>query len=369
MTRYMSPNNGRMLHFDSAHSLSDGVCERWPVIDDIPYLRAGSEALATAALERLDHGDPAGALLLLLAQNDDHWTGAPPTVEDLTLLVAQRDTLSLRQAMRLLAWGRVGDYFAHRWSDPTFIAGLTLIDGHWSAPARGFELACGIGHYLRALSLAGMKMIGADVVFAKLWVARHWVAPEAELLCFDADQKWPAIIQSDLALCHDAFYFLSCKEEVAAQLRQVAPVIALAHIHNADHFNFSAAQGMTLEAIQAVFPNAVIYSDEELTRAGADGDIPAASASSETEAFGVVIGACATAKCGPLRLPQNGRSLRRNPLCVGGTQVWPSERYFEEYGARMTFACDTSLPDVAIMAPQWEAAARRRDLVDLPERW
>ena len=25
--------------------------------------------------------------------------------------------------------------------------------------------------------------MGADVVFAKLWVARHWVAPEAELVC------------------------------------------------------------------------------------------------------------------------------------------------------------------------------------------
>lgn len=368
MIRYQSPTNGRRLHFDSAHSLADGRGGRWPVIDGIPYLRVGSQALAAAALQRLDDGDPTAALLLLLAENDSWWTELPPPPEDLAKLVAQRETLNLREAMRLLGWGRVGDYFAHRWSDPTYVAGLTLLNAHWVSPNRAFELACGIGHYLRALSLVGVATIGADVVFAKLWVARYWVVPEAHFVCFDANHAWPIEIKTDLAFCHDAFYFLTSKKAVAKQLREVAPVIALAHIHNAKHSSLPAAQGMTFDEVSAMFPEATFYNDEELTRAGAAGDMPATGASNITEAFGVMVGA-PPINGGPLDLPQGGRLLRRNPLCVDGTLVWPSERYAEEYSGRLTFACHSNLPETIAMAPEWEAAARRRELVDLPERW
>ena len=133
MIRYRSPTNGRWLGFDGAHSLADGRGGRWPVIDGIPYLRVGSEARAAATLQRLDDGDATGALLLL-AENDSWWTEPPPPPHDLARLVAQRETLSLRAAMRLLGWGRVGDYFAHRWSDPTYVAGLTLWIGVEEGP-------------------------------------------------------------------------------------------------------------------------------------------------------------------------------------------------------------------------------------------
>lgn len=369
MIRYRSPTNGRWLDFDGAYSLADGTGGRWPVIDGIPYLRAGSEALAAATLQRLDGGDPTGALLLLLAENDSWWSEPPPPPHDLAKLVAQRESLNLRQAMWLLGWGRVGDYFAHRWSDPTYVAGLTLLNAHWSAPVHAFELACGIGHYLRALSLADVATTGGDVVFAKLWVARHWVAPKAQLVCFDANHPWPVEIRADLAFCHDAFYFLTNKAAVAKQLREVAPVVSLAHIHNSARPNFSAAQGMTLDEVRAMFPDAILYGDEELSRAGADGDLPAAGAPEETEAFGVVVGAQPTDIRGPLDLPQSGRLLRRNPLCVGGRLIWPSERYATEYGGRSTFDCAENLPDTVAMAPEWEAAALRRELIDLPERW
>ena len=369
MIRYRSPTSGRLLAVDSAYSLADGKGERWPVIDGIAYLRAGSEDLAAAALERLDIGDQQGALLLLLGENDRWWMEPPPLPQDLAQLIAQRDTLSLRDAMRLLGWGRVGDYFAHRWSDPTFVAGLTLLDAHWTSPGNAFELACGIGHYLRALSLAGVKTIGVDVVFAKVWVARHWVAPDAELVCFDADQPWPVEVKADLAFCHDAFYFLADKEMVVQELRGAAPVVALAHIHNAGHSNLSAAHGMTLDAVQEMFPDGILYEDEELTRAGANGGMPSAGASSDTEAFAIVIGAALAAARGPLDLPPTGQLLRRNPLCAGGKFQWPSERYAQEYGERVTFTCDANLPDKVPMADGLEAAVRGRELLDLPERW
>lgn len=368
MITFLSPLSGRPLHHDTPHSLSDGQGERWPMIDGIAYLRTGSEYLAAAALARLDRGDQAGALVLLLAENDRWWSEPPPPPEQLRELIKRRDNLSLRDAMGLLGWGRVGDYFAHRWSDPTYVAGLTLIDRHWTQPASAFELACGIGHYLRALAGAGVRAIGADLVFAKLWVARHWVAPDADLVCFDADQSWPIEVKADIAFCHDAFYFLRNKPLVAKELRKIAPVRALAHIHNSEHLNLSGGHGMTLAEVRASFPGALIYADEALTAAGTGGEVLALGDAGTTEAFGVIEGAF-TFSAGPLSVPPAGALLRRNPLCVNGAPAWPSERYAAEYGERATYACAAGIPEATAMAPEWSDAARRRELVDLPERW
>ncbi|MBE7218642.1 MAG: methyltransferase type 11, partial [Caulobacteraceae bacterium] len=165
-----SPVSGQPLAPEGPHALSDGAGERWPVVDGVPYLRAGSRALADAALERLDGGDREGALALLLAENDAWWDEPPPPEAALRAVVREADALSLREVMRRLGWGRVGDYFAHRWTDPTFVAGLALTDAHWTAPSTAFELACGVGGHLRALAAAGVRVAGGDVVFAKLWV-------------------------------------------------------------------------------------------------------------------------------------------------------------------------------------------------------
>ena len=85
-----------------------------------------------------------------------------------------------------------------------------------------------------------MTCSGGDVVFAKLWLARHWVVgPDVELICFDAGSPWPiAGRMHGMVLCHDAFYFLEPKAAIATRLRDAtAPggVLALAHIHNAEH--------------------------------------------------------------------------------------------------------------------------------------
>ena len=101
---------------------------------------------------------------------------------------------------------------------PTFLAGLALIEAHWRPTRTAFELACGIGHYGRDLARRGIAVTGADVVFAKLWLARHWVVPaETRLICFDAAAPWPVAEERfDLVFCHDAFYFLEPKAEILA---------------------------------------------------------------------------------------------------------------------------------------------------------
>ena len=68
-------------------------------------------------------------------------------------------------------------------------------------------------------------------------------------------------------------------------------------------------------------------------------------------------------------MPPQGAALRANPLYDAGAPPrirFPSERYAAEYGPLATYPATFAEPaDAAARA----AAARRRALVDLPERW
>ena len=128
-----NPLSGAKLKHDSPHSLTDGAM-RFPVIENIPFLRVNRDALRAQVLERLDAGEPRAALVLLLQDRDDWARGEPPAANDLQKLFDARN-LNLRAAMKFLKYGAVADYFAYRWSDPTYLAGLALREAHRAAPA------------------------------------------------------------------------------------------------------------------------------------------------------------------------------------------------------------------------------------------
>jgi SAM-dependent methyltransferase len=358
----------------------DAGGERWPVIDDVVFARASRRDLARTALALLDNGSRHEALILLLADQDDWWTGPTADPAALRQLVEAQDSLSLRQAMQLLSWGPVADYFAHRWSDPTFVAGIALMEAHWDKPRTAFELACGIGHYLRVLASRGVVATGADVVFAKLWVARHWIAPAAELICLDAAlHPWPTMADRrfDLVACHDAFYFLEPKDVIVAQLRRMSEdgVLVIGHVHNREWPNLSAGAALTASELRAMLPDALIYDDAELTRTAQRRDIPKPSPPQdlrEVEAFSVALGRKVGrpgAANGHLALPLPGTRLRRNPLYQNGAVVWPSDRYEREYGPRATYPAATTCPAEAVASEATVQLVLSREMLDLPDRW
>ena len=377
--KYRSPVTGRPLAPDSAWSLCDGLGGRWPVIDGIAYLRTGRDKLVREVISLLDRGRRDEALVLLLADTDEWWTGAPADPERLRTLVRERDTLSFREAMDHLGFDRVGVYFAHRWSDPTFLAGLALLEAHWNRPETAFELACGAGHYLRELTRHGVRASGADLIFAKLWLARHWVAgPDVELTCFDASAPWPVTDRFDLVLCQDAFTYLEPKPAILSAMRGLAGSgwLAVSHVHNLDWPNLSSGSAVTAACVEHLFPNAVVYDDCELTRALADARPPLPSAPRDltgAKAFSVACGPDLLrpprAIGGELTLPPRGAELRRNPLYQDGRIVWPSERYAAEYGPRAIYPEFSDAPERAVFDPALAERVRRRELVDLPERW
>ena len=368
-----SPVSGVVLEADGPHALA-AAGERWPVVDGIPFLRADRRILADAALVALDAGRAGDALVLLLADQDNWARTPPPREEDRRRLVRERDGTSFRRAMDLLAFGSVGTYFAHRWSDPTFLSGLALAEAHW-ADGPVFELACGAGHFLREFGRHA-EVAGGDIVFAKLWLARHWLAPSARLVCFDAAEPWPLQHGAfGTAFCHDAFYFLPNKPHVTAELRRVAARVLVGHAHNALADNLSSGSPLAPAEYAALLPGARLYDDAELTAALVGARAPAsvdADALSAAAAVSMAFGAgAAQAVTGRLALPPAGTVLRRNPLYDGERIAWPSPRYEAEYGGLATYPAEVTGPETAVAGagPDVDALARRRVLLDLPEGW
>lgn len=386
-----SPATGNALEAEGDHTLRDTETgARWPVVDGIPYLRTNREALVEEVLVYLDAGDARTALLCLLADRDDWWTGPPADPDSLRDLVARRDKVTLREAVYKLGWGDVGDYFVNRWTDPTYLAGLSLLEAHWNEPATVFELTCGTGTYLREMQLRGVKVAGSDVVFAKLWLARNLVLePKAQLVCFDATSPhWPiADSPVDLAVCNDAFYFLDDKPGVLECLRRTAGEegwLAVSHIHNSERPGFAGGKAVSAGEIEELFPDGLVYDDQDLTQALVEARAPHPRDPGELkgcEAFSLVAGPgmrpAPRAVVNGLSLPKAGATLRLNPLYRpdgnGAFEIaWPSEFYATEYAARVTYPMHSegpkSIPWEGVDDPLIERV-RRREFVSLPERW
>jgi SAM-dependent methyltransferase len=335
-----------------------------PVVAGIPFLRRGREELAARAQERLDAGDERGALVVLLADVDDWW---PFEVPDAAACGRAVDAPTLREAMHHLGYGPVGDYFAHRWSDPTFLSGLGLLEAHARGAGSVFELGCGIGHLLRECAARGMAVAGGDVVFSKLWLCRRFVCPSARLWCFDAADPIPlADGEVDVAVCHDALHYLPDAAHAVAELRRVASrAVLVGHAHNADVENLSPGSPRSAAGWAGLLPGATLYDDAQLGEALWRGESPRPRRAVELGgAAAVALALGRAAGDGPsFADPAPGAQLRPNPLLgPGGTIAWPSERYAQEYGPLSEHLC--APPDLTAA----ERARRRLDL-DLPEAW
>ena len=237
-----------------------------PVVDGIPYLRSGREELTARVQGLLADGDVDGARVALLADADDWWGEAPPPPEQLARVPA---ATTLRAAMGLLGYGRVGDYFAHRWSDPTYLAGLALLQQHWPGDRPVVEVACGIGHFLRELDQRGVgPLVGVDVVFSKLWLAQRFVCPGARYVCADVTDGLPPLDLPAPAyvLCVDALYFLRDKAAALAALEALGDVLVVGHAHTPDEVHSSGAP-LTAGQYADLLRAEVVYDDDELTSA------------------------------------------------------------------------------------------------------
>ncbi len=183
--------------------------------------------------------------------------------------------------------------------------------------------------------------------------------------------------------CHDALYFLPEKPHVAAECLRVAGPegrVLVGHAHNRLVDNLSAGAPLAPGEYAALFGGvATLYDDRELTAALVEARAPRPAPEqdlAEAPAVALAAGAAAVEAprpiAGGLAVPPPGTRLRRNPLYdEEGAIRWPSERYEREYGPLATYPMHADAPAEAVAGadPAVDALARRRVLVDLPDRW
>lgn len=340
----ISPTTGRVLWEENPHTLTDGV-ERWPVVAGIAYLRTGREQLRHKVFLALDSGDERAALALLLADQDPFAPLPPPDHQTLLELIdaTDRNAITLRQAMRTLNFGPVSDYFAIRTCTPTFLSGLGLL-AQCGGRQAVVEVACGIGQLLREQDRRAVSVAGIDLVFSKLWLARTFVVPHAQLICGDACGPLVKTTGAATVLCHDAFYFFADKPAAAIALMRLAGIdgrVLIGHAHNA-HFSHGVAGNLLApQGYAALFPGCVTFDDAAFTTAFLTGT-PARSENPTgldgVEAVSLAWHAGDDIQCGPpdsFATPVEGTQLVLNPLLenVGGRLEphWPSPQFAEEY--------------------------------------
>lgn len=215
-----SPKNGQKLHQVAEHLYFDGE-HYWPYIDHILYAR-DKDNIRLPAVEQIKNGNTEEALRILLTDQDPFAPLPPPNATALRKLTGSKK-LRLNEAMRLLNYGGVADYFAHRWTTPTFLTGLSLLQMTLKRGYPLIDVACGIGHFLRTAEANGTKAIGLDLVFSKLWIARQYMNIRGPLICTDISTlSCLSVDFSTVVYCHDAFYFFKDKESILRDMRALA---------------------------------------------------------------------------------------------------------------------------------------------------
>jgi SAM-dependent methyltransferase len=374
-----SPVSGQPLLPDGPHRLV-AAGEAWPVIDGIAFLRSDQPRAVESALGAIEAGALEEAAVVLLAAGGQAEPGsevalARPGLAELRDLVAGRESVGFRDAMRTLGYGPLGDEFAHRWTDPEFLAGLALAEAYWVPRARILEVGCGAGHFLRAFLRASASVTGADSSFSHLWLARHWVAPGAELVCFDPAAAWP--------FADAAFDTVFCSGLPDAQADRAAGAAELQRVAGAGGSVLCRGLAAAAGGEAALFGRATLFDEAELTSALIHRRAPRARpAAALAEARSVALATSHAAARGAapvlglLDAPARGTPLRRNPLyCEQGDGMcvrrFPSPRYAEKYATRVTYPSHVAARARVIAGadPGDDALIRRRVWVDLPPRW
>lgn len=101
------------------------------------------------------------------------------------------------------------------------------------------DLGCGCGQITFSLTqlASGQRVIGVDTFFFGLYLAKHWIAPQAEFLCSAADVPLPLPDGSLAAVfLSDAFHYFVDKATAIAELKRLLRedgVLLSTGMHNA----------------------------------------------------------------------------------------------------------------------------------------
>lgn len=132
----------------------------------------------------------------------------------------------------------MANYFTFRFGQPRFLAALAIASVMKQQPGPILDLACGAGHLTHYLSTGEQNrmVLGADRDFMRLYIAKNYVAPDADFICVGADQPMP-FAEGTLGsvYCSDAFAYFLNKAGCLREMQRVTSaegVIGISRIGN-----------------------------------------------------------------------------------------------------------------------------------------
>jgi SAM-dependent methyltransferase len=216
-----------------------------------------------ALVERLRRGDGLDALLECLAVPElpRPWSSLP--VRRLTQsriarcaariagkrkllsrVMTRRDVLGARDVLEFyyLSGGpldpAMGHYFIRRFGQPRHLAALSLAATIPSGSKPILDIACGIGHLEHYFGCRkdAAQVVGLDMNFYHLWIARHWMAPTGRYVCANASDGLPFSDGCFAAtLCSDAYHYIGNRPGLLGDIDRCAPgrMVVLTRVGNA----------------------------------------------------------------------------------------------------------------------------------------
>ena len=239
-------------------------CGRYPVVAGIPILKRGPDGTIDKVIALIESGRQREALLAAIAPASPtlapSWIRSLPSARGLHRLkhlAHQRALRGWRERAAALLTDHRGqvtvcalldfyfhnhrenyNYFYFRFGQPRYLVALSFASIIHQPKKPILDLACGCGHITRTLvqRAQGQPVIGLDNSFFGLYIAKHWIAPEAEYVCSPADGPLPFPNGAfSTVFCSDALHYFVNKATSIRELERLTRqdgLIILVWIHN-----------------------------------------------------------------------------------------------------------------------------------------
>jgi SAM-dependent methyltransferase len=240
-------------------------CSRYPVVAGIPILGQNFDGALNGVITLIEAGRHREAMLSLIEPASPRlaprWIRSLPSVRGIRrlkrlahqealarwreratdLLMTRKDRVVLESLLKFYFDNQIENYnyFYFRFGQPRHLVALSFASLIHRPQKPILDLACGYGHLTRTLvqRAKGQPVIGMDTSFFGLYVAKHWIAPEAEYVCCAAGASLPFQNGTfSVAFCSDAFHYFPNKFAVFRELERLTRpdgLILLVWIHNA----------------------------------------------------------------------------------------------------------------------------------------
>jgi SAM-dependent methyltransferase/uncharacterized protein YbaR (Trm112 family) len=374
-----------------------GPAGEFPIVGGVPLLHPGTEKVAA----RLRAGQPreAEALAFIAGTSPSRLASLIPLLRAAGLvpqLVRRLDTVveqaCLNRAQRTLEAGRSDadaalrlaflqrhqpnregyHYFRHRLGLPRHLVALGCLEAASPGVEPIIEVGCGAGHltWQVAQRFAPRRVIAVERTYALAWLARHHVAPAADVVCADLRHLPVPSSSCSMGVAVDVLSFVTEKASAVRELERVVTPgggLVLTALINASARHEFAGEPLMTSGWRGLLPDRPIraHDDGKLLRYYLDGQCPPGHDTDDgrSRTLTILAGDVATGTAGasfeswPHARGRLGPHplLRSDPRHPGALVLRPPSAGFDRDNTEV----HRYLPDHVVLDPDLVDAARR----------